>query len=403
MTTVSAQRKSWPRWAAWGVWLLCFTIIMADVVHKPQQHTTTPTYRFATTEWWQGHDPYTFDQHAAFPPASEPTPWWMVHHDEFLYFPQAAFLFTPFNALPFMLGEIFWRATTFGLFAYALVRLNRFFLSTHGASVAKNFLILSLLAIPSSFASLRNAQFDLPLAALIVLTSAEIASARWTAASAWLCVALALKPLAAVPLLLFGALYWKLIPRVIVGLLIVLALPFIHWNPAFVAHEYVRCAQALGWASAGEAPKFSDLSALLSHFGYNAPNSLKTITRVLFALIYLGLGTAALRRLNRIDAAWAVGALSADYLMLFNPRTETCSYVFLGPFAASLALHYTLKSGRKWLSFALGFTALGFACDAIPYIHEMTDRWFKPLLALFFFPVLIQFIFEPRPEIGKRK
>jgi len=24
----------------------------------------------------------------------------------------------------------------------------------------------------------------------------------------------------------------------------------------------------------------------------------------------------------------------------------------------------------------------------------MTDRWFKPLLALFFLPVLIQFIFE---------
>jgi hypothetical protein len=223
----------------------------------------------------------------------------------------------------------------------------------------------------------------------------------------WLCLALALKPLAMVPLLLFGALYWKLIPRVAIGLLIVIALPFLHWNPAFVAHEYVRCFDTLAWASKGNEPKYSDLAALLSHFGYDAPDLLKTIVRVLFALIYFGLGAAAVRRLSRSEAAWAVGALSADYLMLFNPRTETCSYVFLGPFVASLALFYASPPGRKWLnlglSLALGFAALGFACDAFPKIgafsiHDATDRWFKPLLALFFLPILIRFIFEIRPR-----
>ena len=262
-------------------------------------------------------------------------------------------------------------------------------------------MFLSLLAVPSAFASLRNAQFDLPLAALIVLAAAEIASARWTAATAWLCLAVALKPLAVVPLLLFGALYRKLIPRVAIGLLIVIALPFLHWNPAFVAHEYVRCFQTLIWASLGDEARYSDLAALLSHFGYDAPELLKTMARVVFALIYFGLGAEALRRLSRSEAAWAVGALSADYLMLFNPRTETCSYVFLGPFAASLALFYAPQSDRKWLSYGLGFAALGLACDAFPKIghlsiHDMTDRWFKPLLALFFLPILIQFIFETR-------
>lgn len=255
--------------------------------------------------------------------------------------------------------------------------------------------------MPGALASLRNAQFDLPLAALIVLVAAETASARWNAATAWLCLAVALKPLAVVPLLLFGALYWKLIPRMVIGLLIVIALPFLHWNPAFVAHEYGRCFETLVWASKGDEARYSDLAALLSHFGYDAPDLLKTITRVLFALIYFGLGAMALRRLGRIEAAWAAGALSADYLMLFNPRTETCSYVFLGPFVASLALFYAEQPGRKWLGFGLGFAALGFACDAIPKIadfsiHEMTDRWLKPLLALFFLPILIQFIFEKR-------
>lgn len=380
MTTTAHPNKS-PFWYAWGVWLLVFVLIGADVIRHPDKHTTMPTYRLASTQWWQGVDPYSLDPHAGF-----------------LYFPQAAFLFTPFNVLPFYAGEILWRAATFGLFAYALVRLNTVFLAGTRQGIAHTFLILSLLAIPSAFASLRNAQFDLPLAALIVLAAAEIASARWTAAAAWLCLALALKPLAVVPMLLFGALYWKLIPRLAVGLFIVLALPFLHWNPAYVAHEYVRCFQTLVWAAKDDEPKFSDLAALLSQVHLYPPEWLKTATRILFALVYLGLGAMAVRRRNRVEAAWVIGALSADYLMLFNPRTETCSYVFLGPFVASLALFYAPIPGRKWLSYALGIGALGLACDAIPVVHGYTDRWLKPLIALLFLPVLIRFILEEHPR-----
>ena len=392
MTSDSQAKQAGPRWAAWGFCLLIFLVINTDVVLHPTKHTTMPTYRGASTLWWQGIDPY--DPSRA--------------HDSFLYFPQAALIFTPFNLMPFMLGEILWRAATFGLFAYALVRLNEFFLSTSRQPVGKSFLILSLLAVPSAFASLRNAQFDLPLAALVVLTAAEIASERWTAATVWLCVAVALKPLAVVPLLLFGALYWKLIPRIAIGLLIVLALPFLHWNPGYVAHEYVRCFQTLVWAAKGDEARYSDLAALLSRFGYDASDLLKTIVRVLCAVIYLGLGAMAVRRLSRIEAAWVVGALSADYLMLFNPRTETCSYVFLGPFVASLAVFYAAQPARKWLGYALGFAALGLACDAFPKIgtlsiHDLTDRWLKPLIALVFLPILIHFIFAARTRIDSSR
>jgi hypothetical protein len=391
MTTTARPAHSWNHWA-WGVWFLTFFVIGADVVLHPLKHTTMPTYRAASTQWWQGIDPYSRDPHAGF-----------------LYFPQAAVLFTPFNALPFMAGEILWRAATFGLFAYGLVRLNGFFLSSR-VSAGRTLLYLSLLAVPSAFASLRNAQFDLPLAALIVLTAAEVAATRWTAASLWLCLAVALKPLAVVPLLLFGALYGKLLPRLAIGLLLVAALPFLHANPAFVAHEYVRCGQTLLWATGADEPKYSDLAALSSHFGYDAPGTLKTIVRVLFALIYLWLGAMSFRCRTRHEAAWIVGALSADYLMLFNPRTETCSYVFLGPFVASLALLYLSQAGRHFLGYLLGFAALGLACDAIPKLgtlslHDQTDRWFKPLIALLFLPVLIHFIFARRlrdyPQSGK--
>jgi hypothetical protein len=397
MTTRAQETKSWHGWAAWGLFLLTFALIFGDVVRRPMDHTTMPTYRFAATQWWKGLDPYTFDQQGALP-AVKPdssTPEWMIHHDQFLYFPQAAVLFTPFNVVPFMAGEFLWRVVTLGLFAYALVRLNAFFPA--GRDAGRSFFFLCLLVIPSSFASFRNAQFDLPLAALIVLAAAEIASARWTAAAAWLCLALVLKPIAVVPMLLFGALYWKLIPRCIVGVLIVLAVPFLHWSPAFVAHEYGRCLQALGWASGGEAPKFSDVFALISKAGWDAPQPVRTAVRVIFALVYLGLSAMAVRALPNFKAAWVVGALSADYLMLFNPRTETCSYVFLGPWIASLALYYGAQPGSKWLGRVLGFGAICLACDAFPKlgafsIHDMTDRWLKPLMALLFLPVVVEFV-----------
>lgn len=386
MSIVTIPKDILMRRIAWALCIIVFLGIFADVLHAPLKHTTMVTYRTASTNWWAGRDAYSADQHGGF-----------------LYFPQAAFLFTPFNLVPPLVGDFLWRAVVFGLFLYALVRLNDFFVSRGNARTSKNFLLLCLLAVPSSLASLRNAQFDLPLAALIVLTSAEIATSRWTAAAAWICLGVALKPLAVVPLLLFGALYWKLIPRVIVGMFIVLALPFLHWNPAYVVFEYTRCVETLMNASRGDEPKFSDLAALLSHVGYVPSYELKTVVRVIFALVYLGLGFAATRRLSRTDAAWMIGALSADYLMLFNPRTETCSYVFLGPFIASLALLNMQMTGRKFLAWLLVIGSLCLACDGFPKIghfsvHDMTDRWLKPFVALLFYPALIAFIIEGSKE-----
>jgi len=383
---LSSTSKKWRLNVAWIILALLFLGIVTDAVLHPMKHTTMPTYRLAASQWWAGTDPYSTRE-----------------HDGFFYFPQAAVIFSAFNVLPFYAGEILWRAAGFGLFSYALVRLNAFFPAGNRADTAKSFLVLCLLAVPSSFASLRNAQFDLPLAALIVLTAAEIAATRWTAATAWICLAVALKPLAVVPLLLFGALYWKLIPRLAIGLLVVVALPFLHWSPTFVAQEYGLCFETLVHAAKANEARYSDLAALFSKFGYDAPDVLKTSLRVVFAFLFLGLGTMAVRRLSTVEAAWTVGALSADYLMLFNPRTETCSYVFLGPFVASAAIWYWGRAKGKWLGYVLAFAALGLACDAFPKlgsfsIHDATDRWLKPLIALLFLPVLVWFIFGRKAE-----
>ena len=382
----ATSRTTRLRAIAWALWLLTFLLIGSDVALRPAKHNTDMVYRGASVDWWAGQDPYSYR-----------------NHDAFLYLPTAAILFTPFAYFPDVLGDLAWRAVTFGLFAWAVVRLADFFLARGDRDPPRTFLLLTLLAVPSAFASLRNGQFDLPLAALLLLATVEVADARWNVATFWLCLAVALKPLAIVPLLLFGGVHpLRLLPRLLLGLVLVLAIPFLHWNPAFVAHEYVRLVQTLTWATVAEEPRYSDLAALLSHVAIYPPYWLKTLARALFAPAYLALGAVAFRRLNPAAAAWAVGALAADYLMLFNPRTETCSYVFLGPFLASAALLFFRVPARKWLGWALAFGALGCACDAMPVIHGLTDRWLKPLIALLFLPVLVYFIFEkPVPKMAK--
>lgn len=381
MSTPARSTSSFQRWT-WLLWALVFLAIMVNALCFPTKHTTMPTYRLASLQWWAGQDPYTYR-----------------NHDGFLYLPQAAVLFSPFALVPFYLGEILWRALTFGLFLWALNRLADFSVCAKKEDYPRALFFLSLLAVPSSLASLRNAQFDLPLAALGILAADAVARSRWNSATLFLCIALALKPLAIVPLLLFGALYRTLIPRLIIGILIVALIPFLNLHPAFVAHEYRRCFETLLWATGANEPRYSDLAALLSRLGWNFSDSVENGARLIFALVYLGLGAVAVRRLARFEAAWAIGALAADYLMLFNPRTETCSYVFLAPFVASLALVYGREGRHRALSCFLGFAALGFACDALPFIHGLTDRWLKPLLALCFLPILVHFILS-RPSFN---
>jgi hypothetical protein len=377
------------RFLAWIIWVLVFLVIGGDVIRRPHSHTTTPTYRLASAQWWAGQDPYSYR-----------------NHDGFLYFPQAAILFTPFTWGPPLLGDLLWRAANFGLFAYAIIRLQAFFLERKDGNTERTFLFLTLLAVPSSFASLRNAQFDLPLAALSILAAAEIALSRWNAATFWLCLAVALKPLAVVPMLLFGSIYFRTLTwRLAAGLAITFALPFLRWHPGFTAHEYVRCAQTLAWATQANEARYSDLGALLSRVDVHPPYWMKTAARLAAALGFFGLGLVAIRRLDRVGAAWLIGALSADYLMLFNPRTETCSYVFLGPFLASAALACLGIPARRRLGWALVLGALGCACDAIPVVHGLTDRWLKPLIALLFLLVLIDALFGTKrvPFLSHRR
>ncbi len=54
MTCTALPRKSWAIGAAVVFILGVFLVIIGDVIRLPTKHTTMPTYRLASTQWWAG-------------------------------------------------------------------------------------------------------------------------------------------------------------------------------------------------------------------------------------------------------------------------------------------------------------------------------------------------------------
>jgi len=367
---------------AWLLWLVVFCALTGNLILHPGKHNNTAPSRLASIHWWAGQDMYSM-------PANSGA--------AFFYLPQAAILYTPFAFGPYLLGEVLERAFGFCLFGAAIYRLAQFFRPQNGPALSRQFPWISLLAIPASFASLHNGQPDLPLTALILLTAAEVNEERWNWATFWLCLGLALKPLMLVPLLLFGALYRPLWLRLALGFCLVLLLPFLRWNWPYVLWQYQRFAETLQWAYQLREHRFSDLGALLGTFGLCPPNIVLTGLRALCAPTFLYLGWQARRNLAPAEAAWYIAALSAVYLILFNPRTETCSFVLVGPYLASLSIY--LARQHRLLAVALAAGCIGLASDAFPtVVYKATNPWLKPLLTLLFLQVLFYFLVRTHPQ-----
>ena len=66
------------------------------------KHTVSPVYWLASRQWWASQEMYG---------SKEMT---LQGRHGFLYFPQAAVLFTPFAYLPLAVSEVLWRGLGLG-------------------------------------------------------------------------------------------------------------------------------------------------------------------------------------------------------------------------------------------------------------------------------------------------
>ena len=202
------------------------------MVAAGSQRSVVPAYRMAAQQWYAGEDIYSGDGRG------------------FIYLPQAAVLFGPFAILPPILGDVLWRVVTVGTFALGVYRLAAVVRPDQNVSL---FPLATCVALPMAWDGARNGQSTLPMAGFLMIAVADAAARRWTRAAVWLALGLAIKPLAAVGILLMGAIHREMRARLLTGLVVVAALPSSPsprrmWSTS-TRPACIRCSRPLTWES----------------------------------------------------------------------------------------------------------------------------------------------------------
>ena len=370
------------RWntLAWSILGVVFAGMALYLIVNPTRTGVVPNYRFASTHWWISESMYPGGTHG------------------FLYLPQFAVLFTPFNLIqPPVIGEIFWRAMGFGLFGFALLRLAQVVSpTTHdsrspSSQHVRAFFLLVLLAVPASLASINNGQTNLPLSACFVLTFLAIRDRKWATAAAFLTVCLVLKPLALAPWLLAFAVFPSMRMPLLCGVPALLVIGVIHPNLSYAWSQWVEFASKLSHSYTPENLRVSDIFGMLEKAGISNNLFVNSITRALGSFAALAFVGIRFRQKGLAAGSWALAVVSVLILTIFNPRAETNSYVLISPLLAYVTVsHLIAPSGTKWLGWILSVFCLGLMCDGMgKAIFLATDVWLKPLFVILSIPMLL--------------
>jgi len=369
------------RWdlIAWGLLALVFFGISTYLIFNPEKTGVVPAYRFASSHWWTGESMYPGGTHG------------------FLYMPSFAVLFSPIHFLqPAILGELLWRAFGFGLFAFSLCSLPACSQQSAASSTSRlphsTFLILVLLAVPASLASLSNGQTNLPLSASLVLCAVALRAQKWIFAASLLTLSLILKPIALAPWLLAFAVVPAMRIPLMVGLPAIFLLGFLHPSPAYAWSQWQEFFQKLLHSYSPENLRVSDLFGTLGEAGLPVPLLLEKGIRAgacVGALAWVWLSS---RKQGLAGVSWALWVGTALVFTIFNPRAETNSYVLISPLLAYAAVGcWREGTGVRWKGIILAAACIGLMCDGMGKpIYLATDVWFKPLIVLLVSPLLFR-------------
>jgi len=388
-TTTAANLPAFPArrlvLGACFVWALAWLWIGVLVWRDPVNHNVCVEYATPSHNWLAGRGLYLDNMGV----------------DGFLYMPQSGLLYMPFALMGPVLGGMVWRAAGLCLFCWGIWRWGKMLWPDIFPSI---FAIASAIAFPITLASLRNGQANLQIAALMLLAAAELHQRRWWWATLWLVIGLVVKPIMIVMVLLAAAVYPVIIWRLAIVLVLATLIPFATQKPHYVLAQYQAYYEVLKTASQPQRI-FCDLRGLLWKMGWIMPQSLYQAVQILAAGATLGLCLIASRRWAHAGRAFFLFILAACYLMLFNPRTESSSYVILGPAlalpAAALLLHRDIWG---WVVAAL---SICLSCDG--WAYNATHNWLKPAACIVFLGLVIYQLLRgnaqrwnqiPRPPSG---
>lgn len=354
------------RWAVlWWVFVAVTAVLAALKPLRP----ITRIYQASALDWWSGVPVYTGGIHG------------------FLYFPSSAFLFGPLAALPLPLLDQVWRLIQAGILAWAVWRAARLLLPDGGDRMAPRVLAL---VIPAVSINLLRGQWELIMAAVLLHAAVDAAWGRWVRGGLILALAVALKPLALVPALLFAVVRPRLIPPLALGLTAAFALPFLHPNPAYVLDQYAAMTAKLLTAAEPDSGRWFNLTMLLNSLGLGPSYGAMTGVRLAAALATLAAAWVLVRRLDGRSGAMAVLWLAFAYLALFNPRTEEGTYANIALMAALAACAEAARTPRGVRPVLLGAAALALGTHTYgDWLYRPTETWIKQAvtLALYAYPL----------------
>jgi alpha-1,2-mannosyltransferase len=351
-------------------WTLFNLVVLVLVWLDPGASSVVDTYREGALGWWVGRDIFGPGEHG------------------FIYLPSFAVLFSPFAFLGAPWGDILWRLVSVGALSLAVWRALRLYLPARSFEAFGPALLLIL---PAGSAALRNGQATTLMLAMMLFATLAIAECRWWRAAAWLALGFAIKPLAAVLLLLAAVLYRPLAGRLLLCVILVLLLPLLHPHPSAAWHLYGLGLNKLFTAATPGPGGWSEITGLLNEFGLAAAPVTLTLLRLATAVGVLAIGYFSVRRQEGKIAALDVFALSICYLMLMNPRTEENTYIMLAATVGLFAVLLWQKEDRPVRALLLAVICVAMGNQAYgELIYRPTILWLKPLLCVAFLPCLIE-------------
>jgi hypothetical protein len=302
-------------WIVVSIWCAIVGGISLRTYLRPDSHTVYPVFITAARNWVDLADLYD-----------------AAVRDCYRYSPLVAAVLTPFTLVPDGAGGVLWRLVNVGVFIAGLIWWARVVLSSPRSDLS----MLLLLVIPLSIGNFNNGQSNPLVIGLLLTAMAGIHDERWNLAAAGLALACLFKVYPIAVGLLLSALYpTRLAGRLVLGLALGLAIPFVLQRPDYVAQQYMGWFHHLLNSDRGVLPVelwYRDMRLLAKacHLSIQ-PHVYITIQLVVAAVI----GTICLRgkligwRRERLLAT--VLGLGCCWMTVFGPTTESSTYILLAP------------------------------------------------------------------------
>jgi len=356
----------WRR-TAWAMWLIPLLVVTVIVARHPEKHSVAYHYHDAVERWHEHrtlyHGPLGMN-----------------------YLPTFVPLFMPYHLLPLPVADNAWRWTAVAGLAFGLWRFSR-----SSRPPERTFAFLTVVGLPLCLGAMRSGQANAHLGAALLLTAVCLGEEQWWLAALFACLTFLIKPIGMAVIGLTFAVFPKLWWRLGICWAGVMLFPFLFGTPDYVIEQYRNAFQNLHECAAPTNREFADVNGVLQIIGVSVQGTASTCLRAAAGALFAAFGFLALRPLRGQQRVLGWLAISAGFLMVFNPMNETNSYVIIAPALALWAWHF-FSTGPRAIGWSL--VAMVASMSLLPELlhpwlgNRFASSWY-PSMTLVFLVILV--------------